>query len=332
MRKAPAQPPDETGGPPVPLTEQKLQKETIIDYLKAFNYERSLSESEKNQFIQTALANNLDPFKREIYIVAYGDGEYRNVSILTGYQVYLKRAERTGNLDGWRAWLEGDASQMKAIVEIFRKDWSHSFTHEVYWEEAVQKKKDGHPTQFWTKQPRFQLRKVAIAQGFRLAFPDELGGLPYDSSEIPNMENAATETLQIPGNDTNQSVKTPNRKPPVDDLAREALRDDPPVTETTTASSQSRTGTKTENVPETASSDAPLMARSPEQLRQNVIDLLNHHSGVFTEKHRQWILDKTIKAANKTEIIKMMNYAGKIIQKEKGEQHQAQTATAGRKE
>jgi hypothetical protein len=192
------------------------------------------------------------------------------------------------------------------------------------------KKKDGYLTQFWAKQPRFQLRKVVIVQGFCLAFPDELGGLPYDSSEIPSMENAATETLQIPGNDTNQPVKTHNRKPPGDDLVREALRDDPPVTETTTASSHSRTGAKTENVPETTSSDAPLMARSPEQLRQNAIDLLNHHSGVFTEKHRQWILDKTVKAATKTEIIKMLNYAGKIIQKENGEQHHAKTATPER--
>jgi len=80
--------------------EQKIQKETITEYLKAYGYNKTLSENEIQQFTQTALANNLDPFKREIYIAIYGEGENRKVSILTGYQVYLKRAERTGKLDG----------------------------------------------------------------------------------------------------------------------------------------------------------------------------------------------------------------------------------------
>jgi len=161
--------------------DQKIQKEVIFEYLRVFGYDKTLSDAEIQQFIQTALAGNLDPFKKEIYIAVYGEREYRKVSILTGYQVYLKRAERTGKLDGWQARIDGNASQMKAVVEIFRKYWSHSFIHEAYWEESVQKKKDGNPTQFWAKQPRFQLRKVAIAQAFRLAFPDELGGLPYES-------------------------------------------------------------------------------------------------------------------------------------------------------
>ena len=67
---------------------------------------------------------------------------------------------------------------MKALVEIHRKDWSEPFVHEVYWREAVQKKRMAPQPQFWTKQTRFQLKKVAISQGFRLCFPDELGGLP----------------------------------------------------------------------------------------------------------------------------------------------------------
>ena len=40
---------------------------------------------------------------------------------------------------------------MKALVEIHHKDWAESFIHEVYWSEAVQKKRDGSPTSFWTQ-------------------------------------------------------------------------------------------------------------------------------------------------------------------------------------
>lgn len=167
----------------------EVQKQTILDFLKAFGMASELTEPEKLQFIEIAQAFRLNPFKRGIHVAVFGEGEYRKLSIITGYEVYLKRAERTGKLDGWRAWIEGEGEQTKALVEIHRKDWSDPFIHEVYWREAVQKKRDGTPTAFWTKQPRFQLKKVAISQGFRLASPDELGGMPYDAAELPDQES-----------------------------------------------------------------------------------------------------------------------------------------------
>jgi len=165
-----------------------IPKQTVLDYLTAFGLASLLTEPEKLQFIEIAQAFKLNHFKREIHVAVYGEGEYRRLSIITGYEVYLKRAERTGKLDGWKAWVEGEGDAMKALVEIHRKDWSESFVHEVYWREAVQKKKDGSLTSFWTKQPKFQLKKVAISQSFRLCFPDELGGMPYDASEFPDVE------------------------------------------------------------------------------------------------------------------------------------------------
>ena len=43
--------------------------------------------------------------------------------------------------------------------------------------------------------PNFMLKKVAIAQGFRLAFPDELGGLPYLAEELPSTAKLSSEEL-----------------------------------------------------------------------------------------------------------------------------------------
>ena len=43
-------------------------------------------------------------------------------------------------------------------------------------------------TAFWSKHPRLMPKKVCISQAFRLAFPDELGGLPYDAAELPDAE------------------------------------------------------------------------------------------------------------------------------------------------
>jgi phage recombination protein Bet len=304
-------PPPDNGAQIAQISEQKIQKETILEYLKAFGFTKTLTEAEQNQFIQTALAGNLDPFKREIHIAVFGEGENRKLSILTGYQVYLKRAERTGNLDGWRAWLEGDGPLMKAVVEIFRKDWSHSFTHEVYWEEAVQKKKDGNPTQFWAKQPRFQLRKVAIAQGFRLAFPDELGSLPYETAELPD-NDTAPETL-VPAN--SNSVKTSARSP-----AEQAVSDDRP----TAKASPKQYAPKP--VKQAKSNDAQQAQVSPtqesvfdagtkEKLIQKIEDLFAEHPGDFTRRHMDWILNNALKATDWEGIKKMIAYTEKVIKK-----------------
>lgn len=164
---------------------EPISRDQIIKYLDTFGLTSELNDLEKQQFIEIAEAYQLNPFKREIYAVPYGEGDYRRLSIITGYEVYIKRAERTGKLDGWRAWVDGDTEDtFRAIIEIYRKDWSHPFQHQVYWKEAVQRKRDGSLTSFWMKMPKFQLRKVCISQGFRLCFPDELGGIPYDASEL----------------------------------------------------------------------------------------------------------------------------------------------------
>ena len=295
MSKITQFPAPDTASQNAPLPDQKSLKETAIEYLKAYGYDKSLSAEEQTQFVQTAMANDLNPFKREIHIAVYGEGANRKVSIITGYQIYLKRAERTGNLDGWRAWLEGGGQEMKAVVEIFRKDWSHSFTHEVYWEEAVQKKKDGNPTQFWAKQPRFQLRKVAIAQGFRLAFPDELGSLPYETAELPDNDNAQEPQPPTVGN----IVKTSNPS-----LAEQALADDYPVTET----AQQTLSDEAEQKPEVTQEERDRLVRRIE-------DLFEEHPEDFTGKHKNWILNNALRAPDRSGIAKMVAYTEKVIRK-----------------
>ena len=291
--------------------EQKVQKETIFEYLRVFGYDKSLSESEIQQFIHTALAGNLDPFKREIYIAVYGEGDNRKVSILTGYQVYLKRAERTGKLDGWGARIDGTAGQMKAVVEIFRKDWSHSFIHEAYWEEAVQKKKDGNPTQFWAKQPRFQLRKVAIAQAFRLAFPDELGGLPYESAEVPELtatDNGFIAEKVSEETDVKMSISDSNSN-----LTDEALDDSWPFGDNTASTEPAKPAPTTDAG--SSKQDSEKENDFLEKVIQQIEGMFEAHPKDFTSKHQAWILDKVYKAADKAGIEKMLAYTEKVIRK-----------------
>jgi hypothetical protein len=75
-------------------------------------------------------------------------------------------------------------NDLKAIVTIYRKDRNHPFEWEANYCECVQTTREGNVTKFWQKSI-FMTKKVAISQAFRLCFSDELGGIPYDDSELP---------------------------------------------------------------------------------------------------------------------------------------------------
>ena len=64
-----------------------IPKQTILDFLKAFGLASQLTETEKLQFIEVAQAFRLNPFRREVHCVVYGEGEYRRMSIVVGYEV-----------------------------------------------------------------------------------------------------------------------------------------------------------------------------------------------------------------------------------------------------
>lgn len=81
----------------------EIPKQAIPDYLDATGLPPELTEAGRTQFVSICQAFGLNPWKRDVYATIYGEGSYRHFSAITGYEVYLKRAERTGKLDGWKA-------------------------------------------------------------------------------------------------------------------------------------------------------------------------------------------------------------------------------------
>lgn len=169
-----------------------INDETLISHLDNIGLTSKLSKGEKDTFLQIAKAFNLNPFKREIHVSKYGE----QMSIITGYEVYIKRAERSGLLDGWKCITSGSIKEgnLKALLTIYRKDRNHPFEWEAHYSEFVQTTRDGKVTKFWEK-AEFMTKKVAIAQGFRLCFSDELGGMPYTQDELPDLSQ---QTIDVP--------------------------------------------------------------------------------------------------------------------------------------
>lgn len=136
-------------------------------------------------FLQIAKTCNLNPFLNQIYLVKYGG---QKATILTSYNVYLQRAERSGAYAGLETSTQGSVAtnDLRAVVKVFRKDWEKPLVHEVWYEEYVQKTREGQPNRFWKEKPRTMIVKVAISQAFRLAFPLDFEGMPYTQDEMPH--------------------------------------------------------------------------------------------------------------------------------------------------
>jgi phage recombination protein Bet len=172
--------------------------------------------------LQVAKTFKLNPLKREIYFVKYKESE--PMQILTGYEVYLKRAQRSGRYAGMRSWTEGSLKDenLKGCVEVTVKGWDKPLQHEADYAEYVQKKKiwaDGkvireEPNRFWREKPKTMIKKVAISQAFRMAFPDEFDGMPYTRDEVIDVE--AVESKSLPDVVEMPKLKAEAPKTPVE--------------------------------------------------------------------------------------------------------------------
>ncbi len=201
-----------------------ITKSKLENYLQIAGVAQNLTADEQKNFLQIAMDFNLNPFKREIYCTSYGSGEYKKTSIIIGYEVYIKRAERTGQLDGWQVVTSGSVTtnDLTATITIYRKDRKYPFVHEVDYSEYAQTtydKKTGQQkiNSMWSGKAKTMLKKVATAQGFRLCFSDELGGIPYDSSELPGNEEREI-IIESQNKTITHNVGSPGQTPIIDKI------------------------------------------------------------------------------------------------------------------
>ena len=165
-------------------------KALCMDYLKQTN--SNLLPNEQAQFMAISCAFGLNPYKKEVYPIAYGQGNNRKLSIIVGYEVYLKRAESYKQYDGYVVEWEGNGADLRAKCTVYRKDRNHPTVSTVWLREYTQN------NSMWNTKPHVMLEKVAIATALRRAFPVEMGGMPYIADELPDYMTGA-DKLQSQG-------------------------------------------------------------------------------------------------------------------------------------
>jgi len=70
---------------------------------------------------------------------------------------------------------------------VFRENWREPLHVEVSLSEYMKKNSEGKPTRAWAEMPATMIRKVALVQALREAFPDKYQGL-YDAAEIQTVD------------------------------------------------------------------------------------------------------------------------------------------------
>lgn len=207
------------------IQRKKNITDAVSTYIMGHGTAEKLSDFQKELFLETAKAFDLNPLKREIHAVPYEVWEYDkqkgkkvptgkyDMSIVTGYEVYLKRAERSGLHQGYKVTTErlmtpaidqdGNIKtnsqggiiktiDIKACVWVYRRGFQEPFYHEVYWSEYKQN------NNMWKTKGQTMIKKVAICQAFRLCYPDEFGGMPYAPEEIDMGTIGADKVIGVP--------------------------------------------------------------------------------------------------------------------------------------
>lgn len=173
-----------------------LSPQIVRDYLVSGDKER-VTMQELVMFINLCKFNGLNPWLKEAYCIKYGS---EPATMVTGKEAFEKRAENHPQHNGHKAgvitvdenglvqyqigsFCMPGAEIIGGWAEVWRKDHKESTRIEVSFDEYAGRKKDGSLNGQWSKKPGTMIRKVALVQALREAFPQTFGGM-YDASEM----------------------------------------------------------------------------------------------------------------------------------------------------
>ena len=114
-------------------------------------------------------------------------------------------------------------------AEVYRKDYSHPIRVEVAFEEYARTTKDGKLMNNWATMPATMIRKVALVQALREAFPGEMSGMYVPEEMGIEIDEETGEVINhgepSNGNGTANTFNTTNGKPITDAQIKKIERD-----------------------------------------------------------------------------------------------------------
>jgi len=165
--------------------------ELTIDIVKKYINEK-VTDEEAFKFIQLCKARQLNPFLGQVHLIKK---EFTGTAkMVVGKDGFAERAARHQQYDGFEAGIiiqkkdkiahdvpgafhDDDDKLVGGWAKVYRKDQKH------HTEARVSMNEYNTGMASWKKMPATMIRKVALVQALREAFPSELSGM-YDQSEM----------------------------------------------------------------------------------------------------------------------------------------------------
>ena len=168
----------------------KLSYSIVRNFLTKGNGDK-VSDQDLVQFIQICKFNQLNPFLNEAYLVKFGDTP---AQMIVSKEALMKRAEANPAYDGLEAGLivkrgeeildiEGtfktsDDVLLGGWAKVYRKDRKMPIVQRVSFAEYSKTQST------WKTMPATMIRKVAIVQALREAFPAQLGAMYTQEEQL----------------------------------------------------------------------------------------------------------------------------------------------------
>ena len=158
----------------------ELNAEMVRKYLVSGG--GTITNQEIMMFLKLCEYQKLNPFLREVYLIKYGN---HPATMVTGKETFLKRAYRHPKYRGHTTGISQDGQT--AWAEVYVEGYSVPIKCEVDYKEYVGRKNDGTVNSMWASKPNTMLKKVALVQALREAFPEMFGGM-YSQEEINTID------------------------------------------------------------------------------------------------------------------------------------------------
>lgn len=170
----------------------------------------NVTDQEATMFLNLCRYQHLNPFLRDAYLVKHGNYD---ATIVTGKEVFTKRARRSKNYKGQQAGVivinrkSELESRIGALVleneelvggwaKVFIDGYEVPIENSVSFEEYAPRESNGEINSHWQKKPATMIRKVALVQALREAFPEELQGM-YSQEEFAEASALKLDTTPI---------------------------------------------------------------------------------------------------------------------------------------
>lgn len=194
---------------------------TLDDVRQLISTDPSVTNKEVILFMEMCKARGINPWLKEAYLIKYKSKDRESqATIVVGKDFFTKTAEKNGESDGWEAGItlisdsgervqvEGsdynakiDGQLVGGWARVYKKNRRVPYYASVSIKEYGQMKRNYTTGNMeysgnWATKPATMIRKVALVQALREAYPADFAGL-YSPEEIQVSEKPRGDLVEV---------------------------------------------------------------------------------------------------------------------------------------